>query len=151
MDCDYKRDRDIEEVLELIPQRPPFLFIDQICSIEEKKIITKKRIDPNEDYLKGHFPNFPIVPGVLLCEAIFQSGALFIGKKNKTEDKNKIGVVSRIEKCKFKQLVHPGDELNIEVELKDQLENAFYFSGKIIVNGKVAVVCDFACTLRSTY
>ncbi len=133
------------EVLAGLPQRPPFLFIDSIVSRDDKIIKTEKKMTGDEDFFKGHFPNLPIMPGVLLCENMFQTGALLIGGQG-TEGKN-IGVVSRIQGAKFKNFAKPGDLLETEVELKEVVMNAYFMKGKVKVDGKLIASCDFSCAL----
>ena len=135
-----------QEVLNSIPQRPPFLFVDQVISREGNKIITEKKLTGDEDFFKGHFPGNPIMPGVLLSEATFQTGALLMCKM-KSLATPPMAVVSRISSTKFKNLVRPGDTLTIEVELTEQLENAYYMKGKIQVAGKTVMNNEFTCTL----
>ena len=136
----------MDEVLSLIPQRPPFLFIDKILSKEDKKIITEKFVSGDEDFFKGHFPGNPIMPGVLLSEATFQSAAALMALRNGSM-KGKTAVVTRINSTKFKNLVKPNDRLQIEVELTDELENACYLKGSIKVNGKTVMSNEFAVAL----
>lgn len=131
------------EILETIPQRRPFLFVDQIVERGEKHIHTLKELTGNEDFFKGHFPGNPIMPGVLLLESVFQSGALLISG----QDKTKTGVVTRVDGVKFKGLVRPKDILNIKVELTENLENAYYFKGHIEVNQKKVLVLKFSCAV----
>ncbi|MFZ4714413.1 MAG: 3-hydroxyacyl-ACP dehydratase FabZ [Bacteriovoracaceae bacterium] len=136
----------MDEVLKLIPQRPPFLFVDRIVSREDKKIITEKLVTGEEDFFKGHFPGNPVMPGVLLSEATFQSAAaLMAGRKG--DMSGKVAVVTRINGTKFKNLVRPKDLLVIEVELMDELENACFLKGNIKVNGKTVMSNEFAVAL----
>lgn len=129
-----------EEIKKLIPQREPFLFVDKINEIGENKIITSLTLTGEEDFFKGHFPGNPIMPGVLLQEAIFQTGALLMSQKSGSG----LGVVTRVQNAKFKNMVRPHDELIMEVELVEQLANASFMKGKTTVNGKAVLVIEFA-------
>lgn len=133
----------IEEIKALIPQREPFLFVDEVIDRGERSIKTARTFRAEEDFFKGHFPGNPIVPGVILQEAMFQSGALLMAQGNPSG----LGVVSRVNGAKFKTMVRPGDTLHMQVELVDQAANAYYFKGKATVEGKVALAIEFACAL----
>lgn len=137
-----------EDVTSHLPQRPPFLFVDKILEFDGpgKKLRTEKYLTGKEDFFQGHFPGNPIMPGVLLCEALFQTGAIFLSLHQGQREKG-LGVVTRIESTKFKHFVRPGDTLQMEVALSDQLENAFYFKGKIRVKDKAVLSLQFACAL----
>jgi len=134
-----------QEVLNGIPQREPFLFVDKVISHEQNKIICQKQLTGEEDFFKGHFPGNPIMPGVLLQESVFQTGALLMSIIE-TNSKG-LGVVTRVEKAKFKKFAVPGDLLEMEVTLKESVSNAYFMSGKIRVAGKVIMAIDFACAL----
>lgn len=137
------------EITELIPHRPPFLWVDRIISCSDYCIITEKRIAPDLDIFSGHYPNNPIMPGVLLCEAIFQSGALLMAKRNAPPSQGtaQMPVLSRIGGAKFKRPVYPGDVVQIKVNLTETLSTAFLFEGLLKVEGKTAVTVTFTCTL----
>ena len=135
------------EILKRIPQREPFLYIEQIVDRTENSITTSKKITGKEDFFKGHFPGNPIMPGVLLCEATFQTGALLMSFIMEGGLENKTAVVSRIQSAKFKNMVKPGDTLEIKVELLEQIANAAFMKGKLLSNGKTALQIEFACTL----
>lgn len=135
-------------VIELLPHRSPFLFVDHIIKEEEKVIVTERKLRPQEDFFKGHFPNLPVMPGVLLLENIFQSGALMITSKLPIEErKKKIGVVARIDKTKFKRPCRPHDVLITEVELLEQIDFRYSFKGTIKVNDAVMVTTHFDCSI----
>ena len=134
---------DLVKIKELIPQREPFLFVDTIISRGDKSIETARTFAQDEDFFSGHFPGNPIVPGVILQEALFQTGALLMASGENAG----LGVVTRVGADKFKQMLHPGDTLVMVVELVDQAANAYYFKGVGRVNGKVAIVIEFACAL----
>ncbi len=139
----------MSEVTKYIPHRPPFLFVDDIIETNSDRIVTRKKIDADEEFFKGHYPGNPIMPGVLLCEAIFQSGAILIAK-NIGGEIDGTPVLTRINNAKFKNMVKPGDLVTIEVNLKEKLSNAFFMRGKAFVDGKVAVIVEFACCLADT-
>lgn len=135
------------EILTRIPQRDPFLYIEDILEKTENSITTSKKITGEEDFFKGHFPGNPIMPGVLLCEATFQTGALLMSYLMEGGLGKKTAVVSRIQSAKFKNMVRPKDELQIHVTLTEQIANAAYMKGKVLANNKVALQIEFACTL----
>lgn len=139
-----------EEILRRIPHREPFLWVDRIENIEDESIVTTKQIDRDLDVFKGHYPDNPLMPGVLLCEAIFQTGALLISfmlENNRFESAGTVPVITRIESAKFKRMVVPGDSLEINVKVKEILSSVCFMRGTIRVKGKVAVQTDFACTV----
>ena len=127
-------------ITDLIPQRPPFLFVDKITARDENKIKTTLKLTGEEDFFKGHFPGNPIMPGVLLQEALFQSGAALMAGMEGAG----LGVVTRVQNAKFKNMVRPGDELEMEVELTESLANAHYMKGTTKVAGKTVLVIEFA-------
>jgi len=138
-----------QEILDLIPHRPPFLWVDSILELNGEILTTTTTIPDDLELFRGHYPGNPIVPGVLICEAVFQSGALLIAKLiGKTDElKTNVPVLSRITGCRFKRQVLPGDTLVIRVELKERLASAWFIKGVARVNGKVAVQVTFSCTL----
>lgn len=107
---------DIKQIQETIPHRYPFLLIDEITEIEEgKRVVGKKNVTINEPFFQGHFPDYPVMPGVLIVEALAQTGAVVMLKKE--ENAGKIGFLAGIDKCRFKRQVKPGDQLKLEVEV----------------------------------
>jgi 3-hydroxyacyl-[acyl-carrier-protein] dehydratase len=132
----------VESVKDYIPQREPFLFVDKIVEIDEKIIETTRLLRSDESFFQGHFPDKPIMPGVLLCEACFQTGAILMGKQY-----SGLGVVTKIETTKFKNFARPGDCLNIKVELLERLENAFFMKGTIKVEGKTILMTKFQAAM----
>lgn len=129
----------MEDILAAIPQRPPFLFVDKIISREGNTITTQRTLRDDEFFFQGHFPGNPIMPGVLLCEACFQTGAILMG----ADPQRGLGVVTRIKDTKFKNFARPGDTLTIQVTLDDQLENAYYMSGTIRVADQIILKIIF--------
>ncbi|QDT34045.1 3-hydroxyacyl-ACP dehydratase FabZ family protein [Thalassoglobus polymorphus] len=134
-----------EQIKEQIPHRDPFLWLDEVVEMNETSIHAKKLITDDLDVFRGHYPNFPILPGVLQCEAAFQAGAVLIAQILETGT-GEVPVVTRLNNVQFRKMVRPGDTLDIEVELTEQLSNAFFLKGKVSVSGKVTVRLEFACS-----
>ncbi len=107
---------DIQQIKEIIPHRYPFLLVDKILEIEEgKKAVGLKNVTANEEFFNGHFPDYPVMPGVLIVEALAQVGAVAMLKKE--ENRGKLAFFTGIDKCRFKRQVKPGDQLHLEVEI----------------------------------
>lgn len=139
----------LSEITSLIPHRPPFLLVDKIVSYTGNTIVTQKKFSGDLDVYKGHYPGNPITPGVILCEAVFQSGALLMGKLQEAqiEAMTKVPVLTRINSAKFKRTVLPGDTAEITINLKELVSNVAFFKGTLRVLGKVAVQVEFACSM----
>jgi 3-hydroxyacyl-[acyl-carrier-protein] dehydratase len=134
----------VKSIFELIPQRPPFLFVDKVISHETGKIKTIKTLTGDEDFFKGHFPGNPIMPGVLLQEALFQSAAALLSLDADPTKPIGLGVVTRVQNAKFKNMAKPNDELIMEVEVLEKLSNAIFCKGKTTVNEKTILICEFS-------
>jgi 3-hydroxyacyl-[acyl-carrier-protein] dehydratase len=141
-------------ILERIPHRPPFLWLDRVLEIGETAIRAEKTVPSDLDIFRGHYPEYPLMPGVLLCEAVFQAGALLIGNLLGREPKASSGapasvpVLTRILGAKFKREVRPGDRLEIRASLVERLGPAWLMKGSVRVGGKVAVQVEFACARK---
>lgn len=137
----------LETILNNIPQRDPFLFIENIIERSEDSITTSKKLTGEEDFFRGHFPNRPVFPGVLMCEAVFQTGALLMALKGQGAENSKTALVTRVQNAKFKNMAKPGDLLMITVDFVEMLANAAFMKGKIKADGKTIMTIEFAATL----
>ena len=138
------------EILRSIPHRPPFLFIDEIVEVREDCATCKRTIRMEEPQFEGHYPGNPIMPGVLLCEACFQTGAIYLSKQIEKDGRslNEVTpVLSRITDARFKQMVKPGDEITIEVTMKEAVSRFFFMKGKVLKDGKPAMTVEFALAM----
>jgi 3-hydroxyacyl-[acyl-carrier-protein] dehydratase len=138
-------------VTALIPHRPPFLWIDRIVSYEEGIMVAEKTIPEDLDIFQGHYPEHPILPGVILCEALFQTGALLIARMLQDEQNiaHGVPVLTRIEGARFKRPVGPGSVIQMQVNLKEKVAGSWFIKGILRVQEKVAVQVDFSCAMAS--
>ena len=102
-----------QDFLQYIPHRPPFLFVDRVIEETQNSIKAEKFIDPKEAFFQGHYPDRPIMPGVLIFESIFQTGAIMMGKRIANE--GRIPVLTRVNNIKLKHAVNPGDTLQLSL------------------------------------
>lgn len=141
----------LEEIKRLLPHREPFLWVDKILNFSEnnQSICAEKKIPLDLPLFSGHYPGNPIMPGVLLCEGIFQTGALLMGKiaQNNSDITAGVPVLSRVDSAKFKRIVKPGETVTMEVKLSEVLSGAYIFKGKMKVDNKTAVQVNFTCTM----
>ena len=143
---------DIYEVLEYLPQRFPMLMLDRVRELEPgKRIVALKNVSANEPYFQGHFPNRPIMPGVLILEAMAQAAGIltFRTRGTKPDDKSLYYYVG-IDDARFKKPVVPGDQLELEVALERQLRGIGKFACVARVAGQVAASASILCTVRPT-
>ncbi len=143
-------EHNIKEIMEILPHRPPFLLIDKILYCEEykegSKVIAEKNVTINEDFFRGHFPNEPVMPGVLIVEALAQTGAFIIlSEKN---NRGKIAYFAGADKVKFKQVVRPGDTLTLKMELLKSKSNAGKGRGTAYVGDKIAASGEFTFFIK---
>jgi 3-hydroxyacyl-[acyl-carrier-protein] dehydratase len=137
-----------EEICELIPHRDPFLWIDEVTAESANRLTARKFVRPDLDVFRGHYPGQPVLPGVLLCEAAMQAGAVLIAREAADPQlTGRVPVATRINNVKFRQMVRPGDQLVIDVELTERLASAFFLKATVKVAGKTAAQLEFACTL----
>lgn len=121
-----------DEVLRRIPHRPPFLFVDEILSETADGIVARRTWRADEDFYGGHYPGAPITPGVILCESVFQAGALYLSR-SLAEQGHREGVplLVKISDVRFRSPVYPGDTVTIEVKKRDLMAGFYLMSGSI--------------------
>ncbi|MGA2888917.1 MAG: 3-hydroxyacyl-ACP dehydratase FabZ [Terracidiphilus sp.] len=138
---------DIQEILGLLPHRYPFLLIDRVVEFERgKRLVAIKNVTFNEPFFQGHFPNVPIMPGVLVIEAMAQAGAIIMMSEIPDREK-KLAVFTGIEKAKFRNQVTPGDQLRIEVDVLAFRSRMGRMEAKATVDGKLACQATLSCAI----
>lgn len=138
-----------QEVLDAIPHRDPFLFVDEVLECDDQThILCKKTFTGEEFFFRGHYPGYPLVPGVLLCEAALQAGAILLTKIFVSENIGpRIPVVAKTGELRFKQMVRPGATIMIDVKFRDKMQSMYFLRAKVTVEAKLALQFDFACAL----
>ena len=134
-------------ILALIPHRPPFLWVDTIISLSEKVIETRTTFAEDLAVFQGHYPGNPLLPGVLLCEAVYQSGALLLAGSFEEQNDTRIPVLTRITDTRFKRRVLPGETVDIEVTLIESISSVSVLRGKARVGQELALKTEFYCAL----
>jgi len=138
-----------EQVLKAIPHRPPFLFVDRVLELTDTRIKASREVSAEEEFFKGHYPGNPIMPGVLICESIFQAGAILISSIIAYAGGG-TPVLTRISNARFKNMVKPDARLALEAELVEKVSNAFFMKGSARCDGKTAVTVEFAVSLATS-
>jgi 3-hydroxyacyl-[acyl-carrier-protein] dehydratase len=138
----------LEKIHAAIPHRAPMLLVDEIVEQDENRILCRKTYREDEYFFQGHYPEFPLVPGVILCESAMQAGAILLSQHVAGVDG--APVATRMNDVKFRKMVRPGDTTLMEITLKERLADAFFLAGKVTCEGKVAVRFEFACTIAPT-
>ena len=122
------------EILQAIPHRPPFLFLDEIVERTESSLTAKRHVSDSEPFFEGHYPGNPIMPGVLISEAVFQAGAVFLAgllEEEMEENPNLVPVLTKISDARFRSIVRPGDDLVITVSLKEKMGRFIFMNGSV--------------------
>jgi 3-hydroxyacyl-[acyl-carrier-protein] dehydratase len=139
---------EIREIMKLLPHAYPFLLVDRILEIEPgKRIVGIKNVTYNEPFFPGHFPGSPIMPGVLLLEAMAQTAGVLAFMSVPEEDRKGAVYFLGLENVRFRKIVTPGDQLRMEVEIKKHRRSIWDFSAKGLVDGKVVVEAELLAML----
>jgi 3-hydroxyacyl-[acyl-carrier-protein] dehydratase len=143
---------DINEILKHLPHRYPMLLVDRVLECEPgKRIRAVKNVSINEPFFNGHFPHFPVMPGVLIIEALAQAaGILSFQTMGRLPDESSVYYFVGIDGARFKRPVVPGDQLILEAEITRQARGIWKYQARALVDGQVATEADLMCTLRST-
>ena len=141
---------DIHQILKQLPHRYPFLLVDRVLSIETgKRIVALKNVTMNESFFTGHFPHRPVMPGVLIREAMAQAAALLsFDSQGVTPDDKTVYYFAGIDGARFKRPVEPGDQLTLDVTLERSKAGIFKFKGVTRVGDEVACEAELMCTMR---
>ena len=138
---------DVNEIQKILPHRPPFLLVDRIVELEpRKRIVGIKNVTMNEPYFVGHFPSFPVMPGVLIIEAMAQTGGVLV-LRDIPDSKNKLVLFATIEKAKFRRPVVPGDQLRLELDVLSLREPFCRMQAKAFVDGQIAAEAIILCKI----
>jgi 3-hydroxyacyl-[acyl-carrier-protein] dehydratase len=137
----------LAEIYDAIPHREPFLLIDEIVQRSEKQISCRKTFHGTEYFFAGQYPHFPIVPGVLLCEAAMQAGAVLLAQYVPQDAGAVLPVAAKLSEVRFKRMVRPGETIDIEVELTDRVSNAFFLAAKVTCQGELAARLECTCMI----
>ena len=141
---------DIREILETLPHRYPFLLVDKVVEVVPgERIVAQNNVSINEEFFNGHFPHFPVMPGVLIVEALAQAaGILSFKTMGSKSDANSLYFFVGIDNCRFKRPVVPGDVLMLHVSIERQSRLLWKYKAQALVDGQVAAEADLMCALR---
>jgi len=137
---------DIEAIREILPHRYPFLLVDRILELEPERIVGIKNVTINEPFFAGHFPNYPVMPGVLIVEAMAQVAGVLVLKHIPDRD-NKLVFLAAVENAKFRKPVLPGDQLRIEMKVGKRKASVAKMYGQATVDGVVVAEAEVLCKL----
>jgi 3-hydroxyacyl-[acyl-carrier-protein] dehydratase len=144
-------DIEIGEILKRIPHRYPFLLVDRAEEYRpNQSIVGIKCVTMNEPFFQGHFPDYPVMPGVLICEALAQTGAVLMSKSLDVDVAGKTILFMSLDNCRFRAPVRPGDVLRMPVEVLRARGDVFKFRGKALVGDKLAAEAEFAAMVVET-
>jgi 3-hydroxyacyl-[acyl-carrier-protein] dehydratase len=136
---------EIKKIFNYLPHRYPFLLVDRIVEVHgSESIVGIKNVSFNENFFQGHFPNHPVMPGVLVCEAMAQVAAILVHNARGGMADNKVFVLTGLDKVKFKRTVEPGDQLRMEVKLLKRRGDFWKMQGVALVDGKVAAQAEIS-------
>ena len=138
---------DINEIQQILPHRPPFLLVDRILELEpDKRIVGLKNVSMNEPFFVGHFPSFPVMPGVLIVEAMAQTGGILV-MRDVPEASQRLVLFASIEGAKFRRPVRPGDQLRMEIDMLSRKTTFCRMRGKAYVDGELACEAIVLCKI----
>lgn len=139
---------EIKEIMNILPHAYPFLLVDRIIEIEPgKRIVGIKNVTYNEPFFPGHFPGRPIMPGVLIVEAMAQTAGVLVCNSLSEEERNKLVYFLGMDNVKFRKPVIPGDQLHLELEITKHRQSIWGFKGKALVDGKVVAEAELLAML----
>jgi 3-hydroxyacyl-[acyl-carrier-protein] dehydratase len=143
-------DMDIHEILRHLPHRYPIILVDRVLELEAgKRIIALKNVSINEPVFMGHFPHYPVMPGVMIIESLAQAAAILsFVTFDKRADANSVYYFAGIDNARFKRPVGPGDQIRLEVELLREMRGIGKFSARALVEGQVAAEAELLCAYR---
>ncbi|TAN07310.1 MAG: 3-hydroxyacyl-ACP dehydratase FabZ [Rhodanobacteraceae bacterium] len=138
---------DAERIAAILPHRYPFLLVDRVIELDPgKAIVAIKNVTFNEPFFTGHFPGHPVMPGVLIVEALTQASGLLIGLSGaRTANEDRIFYLAKVDNARFLKPVVPGDQLRLEVQLQRTIRSMGIFSARAVVEGKDVATCDLMC------
>ncbi|GGA20829.1 3-hydroxyacyl-ACP dehydratase FabZ [Dyella nitratireducens] len=142
----------VEQIQQLLPHRYPFLLVDRVIEIvPDQSVVTLKNVTINEPFFNGHFPGHPVMPGVLIVEAMAQSAGLLtqISARLKGNPASPLFYLAKVDNARFNAPVVPGDQLRMEVKLKRLLRSMGLFEARTLVDGREVASCELMCAARS--
>jgi len=142
---------DAQEILRHLPHRYPFLLVDRVLEVEKgKRIVAIKNVTMNEQFFVGHFPHYPVMPGVLIIEALAQAAAVLTFVSLGTlPDENSLSYFAGIDRARFKRPVIPGDQLRLEAQLTRELRGVGKYAVRALVEGNVVAEAELMCAYRT--
>ena len=142
----------VEQIQELLPHRYPFLLVDRVIElVPEHSVVALKNVTVNEPFFQGHFPGHPVMPGVLIIEAMAQAAGLLtqLSSRMKGDNNSSLFYLVKVDNARFSAVVVPGDQLRIEVNLKRLMRGMGLFLARTLVDGKEVASCELMCAARS--
>ncbi len=138
----------LDDIKQAIPHREPFLWVDEVVEMDETKLKARKTLTSEMDLFRGHYPDYPILPGVIQLEMAFQAAAILMSKTAVMVE-GKVPVVTRVNNVQFRKIVKPGETVEIDVEVTEKMGDVSFFSGKVSSSGKVTTRLEFAVSLAA--